>query len=211
MGVQWAALSPSESTMHCACGHSEAAHARTAGAGCAFCNCRAFHVPEDSKSPPHADPDKPDELTGALAILAQNPAFSNLAPGELDALAQRGQKRIILKDAIVMDKGQVSDRLYLVLQGRISVNRPAAGAVAELRATLGPGDIVGEVGLLHGALHTATVTALDDLHVLEFMKDDLRAVFQEHHGLQLAFLRMMHHRLQMKPQGSGVQTEELQR
>lgn len=127
--------------------------------------------------------------------LWEHPAFAGISPGELQELARQGRKRTILSGTVLMDKGDDSDRLYLLLKGSVGVERPAAGLIPELSATLGPGDIVGEVGFLHGATHSAVVTAWDDLHVLEFSRQDVRAVLKEHDELRLAFMRMVHHRL----------------
>jgi CRP-like cAMP-binding protein len=179
--------------MNCLCGHSEAAHQRTPTGACAFCLCAAF---SPGSSPQDEAKGPPDEIEAALAKLAGHPAFAPLDPALLDLLAKRGKRRTILRDTILMDKGDPSDRLYLLLRGEVDVSREARGAVPALSATLGPGDLVGEVGLIHGAPHTATVVALDDVHALELTVEDMHALFREHHDLRLAFMRMVHHRMQ---------------
>ncbi|HLG71466.1 MAG TPA: cyclic nucleotide-binding domain-containing protein [Chloroflexota bacterium] len=180
--------------MNCNCGHSQAAHHRTSTGECAFCSCLAYSA--GTPEPHRETKDEPDEVKSAIERLAQHPAFAGLDPALLGTLTQRGKRRTILRDAVIMDKGDASDRLYLLLRGEVEVTREAHGVVPELSATLGPGDIVGEVGLLHGARHTATVVALDDVHALELTQEDVRAVMREHPDLRLAFMRMVHHRLQ---------------
>jgi signal-transduction protein with cAMP-binding, CBS, and nucleotidyltransferase domain len=184
----------------CECGHSGTAHIRDRTHACAFCECGRY-LP-DAAAGELAPRLEPNEVTRALQLLGENPAFAGVTSWHLSALGRRGRKRLFMAGSILMDKGDSSDRLYFLLKGVVQVERPAAGALPALSAELGPGDIVGEVGLLHGHRHTATVTALEDLRVLEINKDDLQAVFHEDHALLLAFLRMVHHRLKVAPTGA---------
>ncbi len=176
--------------MNCSCGHSEAAHARTGA--CAFCSCGAFGV--EAEAPVYKK--EPNELDDALAKLAEHPAFGGVTVAELLPLAERGRKRVIMRDTVLLDKGEASDRIYFILHGQVAVQRPARGAVAELDVTLGPGDVLGEIGFLHGSKHTATAVAVDDLRVLEFSQEDVRAMFRDNPDLRPAFLRLAHQRVQ---------------
>lgn len=187
---------------NCNCGHSEAAHkTSTRGDACAFCACRSFRPEGGADQDPK--PVELDEVERAVLTLSEHPAFAKVSVDDLRQLAQRGHRRVILRDSVLMDRGDDSDRLFFLLRGQVAVTRAARGAVPELDATLGPGDIVGEVGLLHGAKHSATVTALDDLRVLEFTPEDIRAVLKDNQGLRMAFLRMVHHRMQFLTPEAG--------
>jgi cyclic nucleotide-binding protein len=180
----------------CACGHSSSAHRRGA---CAFCECQAYK--QDELIVEHTPQREPDEVWAALEMLALKPAFQGLTPLHLTTMAQRGQKRLLMAGTTLMDKGDSSDQLYLLLKGEVHVERPPVGALPALSADLGPGEIVGEVGLLHGVRHSATVTASTDLRVLEIGREALQEVFHQDHRLLLAFLRMIHHRLAVAPAG----------
>jgi len=136
-----------------------------------------------------------DELGAALQILARNPAFANIEPEHLAAIGRSGRRRLILQGSPLMIAGEPSEQLYLMLKGRVQIERAARGRAPRLAVQLGPGEIVGEVSLLHGSRHTASAIALEDLHVLEISKDEVQAMFRGHRPLLQAFLRMVHQRL----------------
>jgi CRP-like cAMP-binding protein len=194
--------------LNCLCGHSQAAHQRTGSGMCAFCSCGSFSVEATSTTP--VQKKEPSEVEDALARLLEQPPFVHVAVGQIRSLTDRGHRRVILRDAVLMDTGEASDRIYFLLHGKVAVYRPAKGPLAELDVTLGPGDIVGEVGFLHGAKHTAKVVALDDLRVLEFSSEDVHAVFQEHPAVRMAFQRLAHQRLQEllghAPEGASAES-----
>jgi signal-transduction protein with cAMP-binding, CBS, and nucleotidyltransferase domain len=176
------------------------AHRRDHSSACSFCDCDSYAP--DPFTVEHAEPKNPDEVWVALETLARNPAFKGLTPLHLTAMAQHGHKRLFMAGSVLMEKGDSSDKLFLLLKGEVKVEREPQGALPALHAQLGPGDIVGEVGLLHGMRHTATVTAMDDLRVLEIGRDDIQAVFHENHALLMAFLRMTHNRIKVEPTGA---------
>ena len=180
----------------CACGHSTSAHRH---GPCSFCECPAYK--QDELIVEHKPQREPDEVWAALELLALKPAFQGLTPLHLTAMAQRGQKRLLMAGTTLMDKGDSSDQLYLLLKGEVHVERPAAGALPALSANLGAGEIVGEVSLLHGVRHSATVTASTDLRVLEIGREALQEVFHADRRLLMAFLRMVHERLGLAPAG----------
>jgi len=128
-------------------------------------------------------------------MLAKHAAFSKLEQEQLEALGRRGRKRLIASGTIIMDKGDESKHMYLLLKGSMRVERHARGKVPHLVANLSRGEIVGEVGLLHGALHSSTVRAVDEVVALELTKREVQQAFREHPSLREAFMRMIHHRL----------------
>jgi CRP-like cAMP-binding protein len=196
-------VSPLPPERPCACGHSFSAHRRRP---CSFCDCQAYKA--DELIVDHMPKREPDEVWLALEMLAAKPAFQGLTPLHLTVMAQRGQKRLLMARTTLMDKGDSSDQLYLLLKGEVHVERPAAGALPALSADLGPGEIVGEVGLLHGVRHSATVTASTDLRVLEIGRQALQEVFHTDRRLLMAFLRMVHERLGLAPAGLSSATAE---
>jgi NTE family protein len=152
-----------------------------------MCPCQGFQAFGESS----------DEMAVALTVLSRNPAFSDVPAENLLALGSFGRRRLVMKGEILLAPAEASEHLYLILRGRVAVNRPAMGRVPKLEAQIGPGEIVGEVSLPHGARHTVTVTALEDLHVLELSKEEIQEVFRDDRRLLQAFLRMVHARLSL--------------
>ncbi len=72
--------------------------------------------------------------------------------------------------ALVLEEGQPSDRAYLITDGTCEVFRGTAARTERLRV-VGPGGVVGEVGLLTGSPRIASVRALTDVTALVVTRD----------------------------------------
>jgi hypothetical protein len=84
-----------------------------------------------------------------LFAAAPRPVLERLAAASSDIAAPAG--------TVVIREGEPADELYVVLGGSVEVTSP--GAAGPL-ATIGPGGVFGEVGLLERVPRTATVTAV---------------------------------------------------
>jgi CRP-like cAMP-binding protein len=85
---------------------------------------------------------------------------ASLPPSLLDALDGSPSLRLAAGE-VLFREGALPDRVYFVSEGSLRITK---GAV-EL-ATIGAGDVVGELGILHRVPRTATVTALEPSELL---------------------------------------------
>jgi len=78
----------------------------------------------------------------------------------------------------IVREGELSDALYILTRGTVSVfRRDPAGAEVEINA-LGPGDFFGEIGLLTGGERGATVRATSPVELLVLDRDGFRALVE---------------------------------
>lgn len=120
----------------------------------------------------------PDE--GALAP-ALGPADAALLLPHLEPLTLTDGQRIL-------EDGQRSDSLFVVVDGEVAVTVEADTGAVEL-GVRGPGAWLGEVGLLDGGPATATVTARGPARVLRLRKDELVRMTEEHPEVATVLLR----------------------
>jgi CRP-like cAMP-binding protein len=67
-----------------------------------------------------------------------------------------------------MRQGEVARSLHVIVSGRVRLERPHPALLAPMELDeLGPGEVVGERGLLDGRPHSDTVTAIDDTETIE--------------------------------------------
>lgn len=103
----------------------------------------------------------------ARQVLQSVPFFAEvLSGGELDALAANAYELSGEAGATLIRQGDVGSSLIIVVDGTVTVtvaDSPKDYAIA----TLGVGEIAGEMSLLTGAPRTATVTADDAVTALE--------------------------------------------
>ena len=110
------------------------------------------------------------------AVVARTALFATLPPDlrELVAAALEPQHHAF-GDTVVAD-GEPADALYIVTEGRARVVAHGDGGVEVPLASLEPGDIFGEVGLLRGGVRTASVRASSPLSLLRLDAAVFRAL-----------------------------------
>lgn len=104
-------------------------------------------------------------------VLREVPLFS-LLPGKLlDELVKSGQTCSFEKGQVVCEEGEVSDAMYVILEGQLRVfKHDGEGNEVDI-AVLKSGDFFGEMSMLDGEPRSATVACLTDCHL--FMLDRL--------------------------------------
>lgn len=110
------------------------------------------------------------EVARTADRLARLPLFAGIPEGRLATALARARPVEVDPGQVVVRQGERADRFYVVLEGELSVSVADAGP-RPVR-TLGRDDVFGEIGLLTGALRTATVTATTPGRLLALEADD---------------------------------------
>ena len=105
----------------------------------------------------------------APALLTRLPLFAGCSKRDLRALARRSHSVMVDAGATLFTEGAPSTAAYVIVAGTAEVR----GRGRKI-ATLGPGDVVGELGLLLDRPRNATVTALTSIDALEIGRADLK-------------------------------------
>lgn len=100
---------------------------------------------------------------------ATRSTFADAIPtAGLASLAQESRRLLLSAGECLIRQGDRSDSLYVVLRGRVQVERVAPGDKhPTVLAALGPGEVVGEVGAVRGTPRTAAVVAIEPTEALE--------------------------------------------
>jgi CRP-like cAMP-binding protein len=174
----------------CVCHHSFTAHNVATGGRCAFCTCKQYRQPATAEV--EVQPLSDDALR-AVELLQRNEGFRDVRREFLTEFVREGRRKLFMDGAMLMQQGQASDCLYVLLRGTVKVEREVNGGVITL-AELGPGDVVGEMGVLIGAPRSATVTALEDLETVQLDGPSLKATFEQNAAVLLAIMRLVSER-----------------
>jgi CRP/FNR family cyclic AMP-dependent transcriptional regulator len=100
--------------------------------------------------------------------------FSDLSDQEVARIASVGTYVTVPADWALMGEGTSADKAYLLLDGEVSVRQHGKEV-----ATLGPGDVFGEMGILAHKLRTATVVSTSRLECLHFTREQVEALEAE--------------------------------
>jgi CRP/FNR family transcriptional regulator len=122
----------------------------------------------------------PARAEDAASLLAQVPAFEQLGPAELRAVAAVAVPRRFEAGEAVFREGDASDTCYVVRDGHARAIRQHSDGRQITLATFGPGDIFGELAMFDDERRSATVEAIDDLDALAILGRDMRRLMREH-------------------------------
>lgn len=119
-------------------------------------------------------------------FLSQLAPFSELDENELSILASYLRRRDVGPLEVLFTQGQVDDRLFVVVQGKLSVWKPLSRGREEWMADLGPGAVVGHMSLVDGLPRSATVRAQEKPAILvELRREDFESLYRQ--GSPIAF------------------------
>jgi CRP-like cAMP-binding protein len=102
------------------------------------------------------------------------PIFSNLSPEEARRLATYATETSIAEDQILMKQGDYSTELIAIEEGTADVLRDGVKV-----ASVGPGDLIGEMGLLERQPRNADVVATSPMRVVKLTHWEIRRMSEQ--------------------------------
>jgi CRP/FNR family transcriptional regulator len=120
------------------------------------------------------------EAEESLHLIGRVPLFAELSRDELERIAAVAIPRSFPKGVRVFHEGDHSDACYVVRAGDLRVTREHSDGRAIALATLGPGDIFGELAMLDGGTRSASIETLSDCELLGLPATDVRRVIADH-------------------------------
>ena len=124
-----------------------------------------------------------------LAQLRSSPLFSQCGDEALDELERRLRQRHFRRGEVIFHQGDPGDALHIVASGSVKIVLPSPEGDEAIIATLRPGDFFGELALLDGAPHSATVAAVENTETLTLPREVFLEMLGEHPSLRDALLK----------------------
>jgi hypothetical protein len=122
------------------------------------------------------------------AALPLPPILATVPAGVLRVLAERLVERRYAAGEVVLRQGEPGESLHLIAAGQFGVEQEQPDGGQRCVATLGPGDLFGELALLDGEPRSATVRALTAGTTRVLARADFLAVLREHPDVALAVM-----------------------
>jgi CRP/FNR family transcriptional regulator, cyclic AMP receptor protein len=136
-----------------------------------------------------------EEGLSPVELLRSVPLFADLEEGELERFSQVAVARSFPAGTRVFHEGDHSDACYIVREGSFRVTREHSDGRAITLATLGPGDIFGELAMLDGEVRSASVEALADGELLALPAGEVRALLARHSEITVKLIAALVRRL----------------
>jgi len=130
-----------------------------------------------------------------FALLRHVPLLSMLGERELNALTPLVRRKSVPKNRVVFSEGESTNSLYIIIAGRVKVQRADKEGREVILAVLGSGEYFGEMSLIDGMPHSASVFTLENCELLTLNKDDFRTVLANHSDIAMAVMRGLVQRL----------------
>src|SRR5436190_1240605 len=112
----------------------------------------------------------------AADFLATVPLFQGGDEADLVELARVLRRRTVSEGEVLWSQGDLARELVFVVEGGLSASLHVPGERVVEIGHAGPGDIVGEIGLLDGGEHTMTVQATEPATMLVLSRHDFIAL-----------------------------------
>lgn len=113
--------------------------------------------------------------------------LGQLDDSDVEWLAGNGQREMLAKGTVLIQKGVKSENLYIVIDGRLAVMLPNGIRLAEV----GVGEILGEISLVIASPPTASVVVEEDCVVLAVSQTKLRKQLQRDAAFAGRFYRAL--------------------
>ena len=130
-----------------------------------------------------------------LDLLRRVPLFSRLTVAQAEAIGSAVVKRRFKRGEALVEQGQKSDALYLLLTGRARVTTADSRGREVILATLGQGDYLGEMSIIDNEPHSATVRAEVQTDVLQLERAEFTRCLSENTAMSLVVMRGLVKRL----------------
>jgi CRP-like cAMP-binding protein len=110
---------------------------------------------------------------------------------ELDLLARRMRRRELRAGQVLWRQGDDAHELVFVLEGRVALSLELPGGAGVDVSSVGPGEVLGEMGVIDGDHRSVTATAAEPTVVLALAGADFTALISRRHPTAFAIKRRL--------------------
>jgi CRP/FNR family transcriptional regulator, cyclic AMP receptor protein len=135
----------------------------------------------------NGDGDRDEPVAGSL--------FAYLGQELRDFLVNDGVSRSFAAGEVLLRYGDPTTHVLLLVHGWVRVSVLARDGQQILCGLRGPGDVLGDLAAMHGWPRTATVSALEDVQVVQLTSARFVASLHERPGIAIAMVNQMAGRL----------------
>src|SRR5512144_1503310 len=123
------------------------------------------------------------------------PLFTELAPEDLRSICECGTTKTYPKHSIVINEGDLSDTLYIILSGKVKVYVSEADGREVTLSILGPGKFFGELALIDEAPRSASVSTLETTSLSLISKTGFEQCVKKNPEIALKLMRVLAQRI----------------
>jgi CRP/FNR family cyclic AMP-dependent transcriptional regulator len=130
--------------------------------------------------------------------LAKVSLFSDLQESDLDALANRTVIKTFPKNTVLINEGDRTDSLYLILSGSVKVYASDEEGKEILLNLIGPGEYFGELSLIDEEPRSASVMTIESAKMVIISRDDFMECLQNNFAIAISLLKVLTRKLRQQ-------------
>lgn len=127
--------------------------------------------------------------------LARAGIFQGVDPEAAAALAAQLETVSFPRSSAIFSEGELGDRLYIILEGKVKLGRHAPDGRENLLAVMGPADMFGELSIFDPGPRTASAIAVTDVKLATMDRGAMRAWIAQRPEIAEQLLRVIARRL----------------
>ena len=128
------------------------------------------------------------------------PLFAGLSPQVLAEIEQHGSIKTYRKNTIVINEGDETDSLYLILSGRVKVFLSGEDGREAVLNHQGPGEYFGEMSLIDRQPRAASVMTVEPARLMIISRGDFMRCLASNPEIALNLIKPMTSRIRMLAQ-----------
>ena len=125
-----------------------------------------------------------------VLFLRRVPLFEELAPADLNAIAEVAQERSFADGELLASEGELGEELLIVVSGTVRVE--AGGSEIARR---GPGEVVGEMSLITRGPRIASLVAEGGVWAIRIGRREFESMIHDRPDIGIGVMRVLAHRL----------------
>jgi len=141
--------------------------------------------------------------------LRESRLAADLREDECIVLAKVAEVRELKDGEVLVREGSIDDRLYVVVAGSLDVVKYLDSDARLPVATLGPGDLAGEMGFVDGTSYQSSLVTRGSARVLCLAREDLEALLATHPAIVYHVMRAIIRTVHLAQRRLSHQTVEL--
>lgn len=134
-------------------------------------------------------------IVSNLDLIRRVPMFRDLSVMQSGIVSASVQKNRYKRGELIVEQGKVSNALFMILAGKARVLSQDERGREVIIATLDVGDCIGEMSLIDGQPHSATVRSEGQTDMLVLGRDAFVRCLQENMPMADSVMRSLVHRL----------------
>ncbi|VAW97845.1 cAMP-binding proteins - catabolite gene activator and regulatory subunit of cAMP-dependent protein kinases [hydrothermal vent metagenome] len=142
------------------------------------------------KQKPNATPE-----AKMVKMLRNVPIFDNLSDDELEAVKKCAVTRNFPKNSVIINEGDSSGSLYIILKGRVTVFLSDENGKEVILNSQGEGSYFGELALVDDDKRSASVVTAEKSTFIVISKADFKKVLSSNPELAFNLIRGLTHRV----------------